>query len=282
MRYLLAALFIVFAWLPNAWAQGYVDILPDEVKNPFYERRERISSELSIARVNEWVGEYSIHVGETWSQGLIWGPSNGFAAFRDTCSMGPRAWVNYGGVEFRDGMLVLLPERAKEAENLLEFPSTQYTLVKWGPEHWLVPTDKLALFAYAINSRSGDEYEVAYSKIDDSAKRSVDRPNLPSEYRRLLGLPTINARVIQIGEQGKLWFPRMVIDVGKNRGVIQGMSFWLRGQKNISVKVRVSEVGGRTSVVEAVLIGTSGENPANEIVPGLGWRFTSRVPSTYF
>src|SRR5687768_15154967 len=92
-------------------AQGYVDILPDEVTKPYYSRRDAILTDAKTGTLDEWAGWYSIDVGETWSQQLLWSPNVGFAAFRDTCSNGPRAWVNHGKVSFDGQSLALLPDR---------------------------------------------------------------------------------------------------------------------------------------------------------------------------
>jgi hypothetical protein len=277
MRSFFAVSFAVFALLSNASAQGYIDIIPDEVKNPFYERHESITKELSKPQANEWVGTYSREPSPTWSEGFVWGPRSGFAAFRDTCSNGPRAWVNYGMASFHDGVLAITPERDSKAEYVLDYKSREFTPVKWGEQHWLVATDELALFAYTVNSRSQEEYALFYLKVDDAQKRRIGRPTLPPQYRRLLGLLPIKATVVEFVDKTEKWYPRMVIDAGKNKGVIEEMSFWLVGQRGINFQITVSEVGERTSVVRVTLAGRTGDFE-KEITPAVGWRFTSRVP----
>jgi hypothetical protein len=64
----------VLLLLSNAAAQGYVDILPDEVKNPFYARHESITKMLLQPSVNEWVGQYSREPSPTWSEMFEWEP----------------------------------------------------------------------------------------------------------------------------------------------------------------------------------------------------------------
>ena len=280
IRSLLYIQLLVFALSLNGAAQGYVDILPDEVKNPFYERHERISKELVNPPANEWVGRYGREIGPTWSEVFIWEPQAGFAAFRDTCSNGPRAWVNHGDVRFRDGVLTISPARAKDEQFVLAFPFTEYTPIKWGQQHWLVPTDQLTLFAYAVNSRSGDAYEIGYLKVDDGENRQTKHPNLPQQYLPLLSLPPIRTKVVAIGEKTDKWFPQMVIDAGKDKGVIEEMSFWLLGHKGIQVKITVNEVRERTSIVSVTSWGLT-QAFDREIKPALGWRFTSRLPYRY-
>ena len=68
--------------------------------------------------------------------------------------------------------------------------------------------------------------------------------------------------------------------VGKNDGVIEGMSFWLVRQKGITARVIVTQAGERTSVIEVREWGNHGPALEKEIVPAVGWRFSSRMPST--
>ncbi len=281
-RHFFTATFLGFALAASAFAQGYVDTLPDEIKNPFVERYKSISKNLEDEpQSNEWVGQYSRQLAPTWSELLVWDQRNGFVALRDTCSNGARAWVNYGGASFLNGALHFSPERNKQSDFVLALPSTEFTPVKWGAQHWLVPSNQLSLFAYAVNSRSDDPYHIAYLKSADTDKSQARFPELPSKYRAILGLPTIKARIVVIGDVSDLWGSIMTIDAGRDRGVIEGMSFWLVGEKGVTVTTRVTEVSDRTSLVKVVESGRSGDF-VKEIVPALGWRFTSRVPRTYF
>ena len=147
LKSLFAISLVVIVLLSNAAGQGYVDILPDEVKNPFYARQDIIVKELSKPQASEWVGRYYREPSPTWGEVIVWEPRTGFAAYRDTCSNGPRAWVNYGTVSFDNGVLAITPERDTNSEHVLNFPFRQFTTVKWGQQHWLVPTEELALFA---------------------------------------------------------------------------------------------------------------------------------------
>jgi len=71
----------------------------------------------------------------------------------------------------------------------------------------------------------------------------------------------------------------MTIDAGRSSGVIEGMRFWLVGQKGIDFKIRVTEVGERTSVARLREWAQFAPALQKEIVPAVGWRFTSRIPS---
>ena len=150
----------------------------------------------------------------------------------------------------------------------------------WGEQHWLVPSDQLTLFAYAVNSRSGDPYTIAYLKYDDGEKRRTRYPDLPAQYKRFLKRAPIKTKIVGIGPKIDDWYSSMTIDSGKDKGVIEGMSFWLIGQKNITLTLTVSKVGERTSEVSVVEAGRSADFDM-EITPAIGWRFTSIVPKDY-
>lgn len=288
MKYLVCAnsfLFLLLLFgitIPNVRSQGYVNILPDEITRPYYTRRDSVEQSLKKEGLLEWAGRYSIEVGDTWSEQFVWAPSIGFAAYRDTCSNGPRAWVNHGNVSFDSSGLNLFPDRRKGDEFLLDFANNELTFVRWDEQHWLVPKNDLALFAYAINSRSGVEFEVGYIKVADVDKRGRGIPDLPKEYKKLLRLAPITVKVIAIGDQEeKGWFPTMTIDAGRDKNIVEGMNFWLVGNKNIHVRVFVDEVADKTAKVKARMIGSS-SNFEKEIIPKIGWRFFSRPTSRAF
>lgn len=273
MLRLIKTLLLLMTLSAFAAAQGYVDILPDEIKNPFIERYKSLLDRQTTTTQDEWAGTYTREVGETWSDVFVLDPSKEFASFRDTCSQGPRAWVNFGSASFADGVLRLSPERNKDDEFVYDFPSTEFTTVRWGSEHWLVPSDKLTLFAYAVNSRSDHPYEIAYLKGDGARK---GRPQLPAAYTRYLNAQPVTAKVIEIAANTDAWFPRMTIDVGLNNGVIEGMRFWLTGHKGVEMTIDVEEVRNQTSIVAVTHVGQSGPALMKEIVPTAGWRFKNR------
>ena len=250
---LIFCLVLVAVCVAHVNAQGYVDILPDEIKAPFSERYTRITSEIQRTTSDEWAGAYSRYVGETWSDVLVWTPELGFAAYRDTCSNGPRAWVNFGSARFENGLLFLTSEQTFTGEHVLAI-KREYTPVKWGHQRWLIPTDELELFAYAVNSGSSDDYYRFYSKSDGNADKPKGQPELPSQFKHILNRKPVKARIVQIGEKPEKWYPDVSIDAGKDKGVIVGMSFWLTGVKNTELKISVASVSEKTAVAKVVAI----------------------------
>ena len=273
---LIPSIILVLAVVSSISAQGYLFVLPDEVIKPFVNRREIIERSMKEPPVNEWSGNYVRDVNSLQVEAFVWSSQSGFASYSDTCSNGPRAWVNYGTVSYRDDGLKLSPEREKTAQFALNFSEYDFTPVRWGEQHWLVPTSKLALFAYTINSRSGDEGSIGFLKWDDRDKPQSPRPDLPQQYARFLSMPTVKASIVDVGKNIDDWSYPLTINVGRDKGLIEGMSFWLVGHKRISAEVVVGEIQGRTSVVWLSQIGYPAGK--SKILPKVGWRFTSKAP----
>ncbi len=265
-------------------AQGYVDILPDEVKGPFIERYKRITSEVRDSHSDEWAGTYTRFVGETWSEALLWTPNDGFAVFRDTCSNGPRAWVNFGVAKFENDRLTLNSEQIYKGEHTLTMKQ-YFTPVKWGHQRWLIPTDELELFAYAVNSGSWEDYGSFYLKAGGNEEDPKGQPEIPNQFKYILNRTPLKAKLLSVGEKPESWYGDVTIDAGKNKGVIVGMSFWLVGVKNANVKLIVSKVNEKSAVASITSVGYSydydddgnpkGSDPG-EFDPKPGLTFTSR------
>lgn len=284
LTHLLVGLALCFLGSWQTSAQGYVDVLPDEVKGPFLEKFKLILSE--SRKSNEWEGSYTRYVGETWSEMLVWTPEHGFAAYRDTCSNGPRAWVNFGSAKFDDGILTLDSEQTHKGEHLLPLKK-QFTPVKWGHQRWLIPTDQLELFAYAVNSGSWEDYGSFYVKNDENHEDPKGHPEIPSQFKHILDRKPLTAKVLSVGKKPERWYADVTIDAGSDKGVIVGMSFWLTGVNNTNVKISVIEVNEKTAVASVHGVGYSydyddggkplGSEPA-EFEPKPGQSFTSRSP----
>lgn len=283
---------LLFSWFLIALSsmqisgQGYVDILPEDVKVPFRDKYSQITANIQGLHSNEWAGSYTRYVGETWSEVLVWAPNDGFAAFRDTCSNGPRAWVNFGSAKFQNGTLILNSEQVYKGEHTL-FMKQELTPVKWGHQRWLIPTDDLELFAYAVNSDSWEDYGRFYVKTDGNENDPKGLPGIPSQFKHILSRKTIKAKLLEAGEKPESWYGDITIDAGKNKGVIVGMSFWPTGVRNTNVKISVFKVNEKNAVAKVISVGYSydiddsgnqkGLDPG-EFDPKPGFTFTSRNP----
>jgi len=193
--------------------------------------------------------------------------------------------VNFGSAKFVNGVLVLDSEQTYAGEHSLSL-KPEFTPVKWGHQRWLIPTHELELFAYAVNSGSWEDYGSFFVKVDASDQDPKGRPEIPSQFDQILDREPLEAKVVAVGESPENWFGDVTIDVGKNKGVIVGMSFWLTGVKNTRVKISVMRVNENTAVAEIVSVGYAYDfddvgnqmdaDPA-EFKPQTGMSFTSRV-----
>src|SRR5262245_7991001 len=68
-------------------------------------RQDLIIAEASKLLANEWVGSYGLADSPTSGARLDWAPANGFLVWWNTCSFGWSDRVNFGDVDFRDGVL---------------------------------------------------------------------------------------------------------------------------------------------------------------------------------
>ncbi len=282
--YIFSALLGVLISAQMIVAQGYVDILPDEIQRPFRERFTKLTEEIRAPNSNEWAGSYSRYVGETWSDILVWTPKGGFAAFRDTCSNGPRAWVNFGSAKFNNGLVIFDSEQSHKGEYSL-IVKREFTPVKWGHQRWLIPTDEMELFAYAVISGSWEDYGAYYVRRDEHDKDPQGYPEIPRQFQHIFDRKPLKVKLLSAGEKTEKWFSNVTIDAGKNRGVIVGMSFWLTDVKNTNVKISVVEVNENTAVAKVVGVGYSYhynddgnlKSPEpEEFKPKPGLKFTSR------
>ena len=273
---LVVAMLLAFACVVHA--QENSELLPEDIARLVLGRREQIERESAAVRGNDWVGKYRANDGLTVTSFLAWSPTGGFTVWRENCSRPGIAWVNYGNVNFNESALTLSPERAGKGQHTYAFSSPVLVPVKWGQQHWLIPSDQLILFAYAVNSDSIDEIETFFVKIEDYDKARKGLPDLPKEYKKYLNARSIRARVSAVGADDAKWYPPLTLNVGKSAGVVEGMKFWLTGVEGISVKLYVTETREHTSVARVVSAGTSGAGD-REIQPKVGWKFTSKVPA---
>lgn len=194
--------------------------------------------------------------------------------------------MNFGSAGFENGLLILTSEQTFAGEHVLAI-KREYTPVKWGNQRWLIPTDELELFAYAVNSGSSNDYHSFYSKSDGNADKPKGKPELPSQFKHILNRKPVTARIVQIGEKPEKWYPDVTIDAGKDKGVIVGMSFWLTGVKKTDLKMSVASVSEKTAIAKVVAIshrydyddeGNLRRPEPEEFRLAAGMRFSSRSP----
>lgn len=274
------AILLVFPLKNNA--QYHPDFIPvsGNIKNRFKDRQNRIDQELSGLKANEWFGMYYAQIGLIDGAVLNWSPSNGFTVQSGNSSHRGIERINYGNVNFNGKLLSLSPEFVEKTKHTYPI-AVSFVPIKWDQQHWLIPSDELRLFIYAINSNDYDEIHSFFLKEDDDKKSKNGLPEVPKEYRKYLNQKSIRAKVskIKINNSAYLDFT-FTLNAGKAQGVIKGMKFYLVNIKNVIAEVRVIDVWEHEAAARIASIGTSGDYN-KEIKPEVGWVFTSKMPQVY-
>lgn len=252
----------------------------NEIKLKFEKRQKQIIQELSNLRDDEWAGGYWAQESSIDGSLFYWAPTNGFTVRRGNDFHRGIEQVNYGSVNFNGKILTVSPEYNEKSKH--SYPiSTSFIPIRWGQQHWLIPSDKLILFLYAVNSGDYDEIYSFFLKENDEKKLNEGLPDVPKEYRKYLKIKPIKAKVSKVKINNSAYFDyEFELNVGKFDGVIEGMKFYLVGVKNVHVWIKVVDVRKHTSTAQVISIGRSG-GYENEIKPKIGWIFSSRFPEGY-
>lgn len=226
---------------------------------------------------NEWVGTYVMEDGLTSGAQLDWAPTNGFLIWWSTCSHGWRDRVNFGRVDFRDGVLRVISELSREGEKVFAVSGDLVT-VKWGEQHYLVPVDQLIVFCYAArNAGRSTEINQFFLKQSDREKRRFGLPAVPLAYKKYLVSSPIQARIIEVKPQTEPASQTFTLNAGRTAGVVVGMKFFAMLPRNVHMLVEIIEVRDTNS--EAFVNMSRFKNDSErEVKPRIGWKLTSRAP----
>lgn len=237
---------------------------------------EAIKLEASNLPDDEWVGGYRSFDGPTISTHLAWSPTSGFTVWWENCSRPWTARVNYGSAVFANGSLKLTPELSESSPSSYPIP-LEFIPVKWGEQHFLIPSDKIINFAHAVNSTSVQEVESFPMKIEDYEKDRKGLPNFPQAYRKYLGMKPITATITGFGPEVGKWHPKVILNVGRAEGVVREMKFYSSSPRNIYMQLEVVDVQEHTSVAY-IMMATFTNNREGDVEPKVGWKLTSRAP----
>ena len=252
----------------------------NEIKLEFEKRQKQIIQEISNLQGDGWAGRYWAQEGSIDGSSFYWTSTSGFTVRRGNDFHRGIEQVNYGNVNFNGKILTVSPEYNETSKHSYRI-STSFIPIKWDQQHWLIPSDKLMLFIYAVNSGDYDEIHSFFLKENDEKKPNEGLPRVPREYRKYLKIKPIKAKVSKVKTNNSAYFDyEFELSVGKSDGVIKGMKFYLVGIKNVLVWIRVVDVREHTSTAQVVSIGSSGDYD-KEIKPRVGWEFSSRLPEGY-
>ncbi len=191
-------------------------------------------------------------------------------------TFGP-SMINFGKAAFSDNRLTLQPEIGKEHLNFLSVP-IEMVPVKWGEQHFLIPSDKLLHFAYAVHSGAGSQIVEYFVKSRDIQKPRAGLPNLPKEYTPVMTMKAIKPKITAIitDEKSPAYNNKtVVLNMGSDAKIIEGMAFYYENSSG-SLRVTVTELKEKTS--KARVSGIASNN-GKEIELKIGMKFTSKVPS---
>jgi len=235
---------------------------------------EKIEFEALTAN-EEWAGRYRAYEGPTITTDLSWSPASGFIVWWYNCSRPGSERVNHGGAVFQNGSLQITPEVSATTPGSFSLP-TEYVPVRWGAQHYLIPSQQMMKFVYAVNSGVEFEIETFLQKVDDYEKQRKGRPGVPREYARYLGMKPISASIARVQPKTERWYPNVVLNVGKRARVIPEMKFyhWRRGGRFLVLEV--ISVDEHTSEAAVVTVGGINDDDKLRLKPG--WRFSSRAP----
>ncbi len=247
--------------------------LTDELYALVDKRSELIKRSIAKSR-SEWAGTYA--AGDHHPTIFMWTPEEGFLVTSSIHTFSP-SWVNSGEVSINGSLLSIRPVLTKD-NNYAHAIDTEFRMVKWGEQHFLIPPDELKSFAYAVHSRAGSEIVHYFFRWEDRDKLRRGLLDLPPEYTKYLNMAPIAARITAVGpEEG----PSQVVtlSVGRRNNVIEGMIFYFSPRKGAQFSIRVTEVSETNSKGDVWSRATTGSGEAIRIRPGLG--LTSRIPKGF-
>lgn len=271
------AIVLVFSCFVKAQHHEQFETAPEEVKSKFESKQKQIIQELESSQGNEWAGDYWTQIGLINGALFSWSPANGFTVRSGNDFHRGVERVNYGNANFNGKLLMLSPEHLEKGKHIYSIP-TSFVPIRWDKQHWLIPSDKLVLFIYAVNSGDYDEIHSFFVKYEDTQKPNKGLPDVPKEYRKYLNRKPIKAKVVNIKVNNEAYSDyTFTLNVGKAEGVIEEMVFYLINAKDVTASIKVTDVGEHTSLAHVISIGSSGK----EIKPSVGWKFSSKIPPLF-
>lgn len=245
--------------------------ISDEHYEILEKRKALIEKELSSDN-NEWSGVYL--QGDHHPTIFMWSANQGFLVWGSNHTTFP-ARINLGKAEFSNNRLIIKPEVNKEHLNFQYIP-VELVPVRWGEQHFLIGSDRLINFAYAVHSGSESEIVEYFVKNEDYEKPRKGLPNLPKEYEEILTMKAIEPKVTTIKNNGDSIFDsELTLNLGRADKLIKGMIFYYVKSSG-DIKIMVTDLQEKSS--KARIIGISG----NEIKPKIGMKFTSKIPKGHY
>jgi len=246
----------------------YDEPISEEHYKILEKRKELIQQEVSSDK-NEWIGTYT--QGDHHPTVFMWSANQGFLTWGSHHTFFPSR-INFGKTEFLNNRLTTKPEIKKEHLNFQYIP-TELTAIKWDEQHFLIPSDELINFAYAVHSGADSQIVEYLAKSEDYQKSRKGLPNLPKEYEPILTMKAIRPKVIAVEKKGDFYERKITFNLGHASKLIEGMIFYY-GNSSGSMKIMIADLQENSSKAKLIGIAGTGKN----LTPRVGLRFTSKIP----
>ncbi len=263
-------LLIVFLFPASLFAQNNNrnDIpISDEQYKILEKRRGLIGEEISAGK-NEWIGVYQ--QGDHHPTYFMWSLNQGFLIWGSNHTFYPSR-INFGKAEFSNNRLLLSPEIATDHLNYQQV-ATQFVPVKWGEQHYLIPADELANFAYAVHSGASSQLVEYLFKSEDYEKTRTGLPDLPKEYQKIMVMKAVKPKITAIKkDSGDFWKTELTLNLGRAANLRKGMILYYSKPAG-GFSIMITDLDEKSA--KAKLVGVWNEDRE----PKVGLRLTSKAP----
>ncbi len=269
--------FFIFIFALQFFAQNnnrFDEPISDEQYEFLLKKKALIEEEVSKG-INEWSGTYS--QGDHHPTIFMWAADQGFLIWGSNHTFFPSR-INFGNAEFSNNRLLLSPKIAKDNLHFQSIP-TELIPIKWGEQHFLIGSDELLNFAYAVHS-NWEAHIVDYlAKSSDYEKPRTKLPNLPEEFEKILTMKAIKPKVTAIKKKDDdLFDAELTLDRGRADMLNKGMYLFYVNSSG-SITIRITELNERSS--KGNIVGFS-ETANKGVKPKIGMNFTSKAPKDFY
>lgn len=275
-KIIVSSFVLLFLFSSHLFAQNnrHDEPISEELYGILEKRKEFIQQEVSTNK-NEWSGTYT--QGDHHPTVFMWSANRGFLTWGSHHTFFPSR-INFGKAEFLNNRLTIKPEISKEHLNFQYIP-TELSAIKWDEQHFLIPSDRLINFAYAVHSGADSRIVEYFTKSEDYQKSRKGLPNLPKEFGKVLTMKAIKSRITAVKiTDDRIFDAEITLNLGRADKLIEGMIFY-HVKSSGSISIVITDLQEKSSKAEVVGISGSVEN---EIKPRIGLKFTSKIPDGYY
>ncbi len=270
-----SSLILIFAL--SIFAQNnnrFDEPISDEQYEFLLQKKALIEKEVANDK-NEWSGTYS--QGDHHPTIFMWSAGQGFLTWGSHHTFFPSR-INFGKAEFANNRLIIKPEIAKDNLHFQYIP-TELVPVKWGEQHFLIGSDDLINFAYAVHSGAESQIVSFFAKSADYEKSRTGLPNLPKEYEKILTMKAIKPKVTAMKKKDDaLLDAELTLNRGRADMLIEGMLFYYVNSSG-SLTIMITDLNESSS--KATVVGYS-QRAEKQIEPKIGIKFTSKAPDDFY